>query len=402
MPSLEVTPSWAHFDVMPLTRAAYERFLDRDQENRIVDTNASLQGILDDAHNAGVAIGANHPNSSYGLFLADDDKTVPGGMSDDFDGIEAQFSTTTLGEAMSFWNAYITGGSYRGVEVKRPHYIYASTDIHDSGEGTGSGARRSYVFVEDGAAKSAADFEEFSIEFGRNQAAGRSFSSSGVFVVPTSGKLYGKTYKTDATGGFTATFNVSALNPITDIYVFGSTGTGTGTGYFNMKNLVSQTTYTGDELGTSKDFTLSVDGIQGKQWYAIAARSSAGQLAFTNPIWVEGPDVPAPHVITAVTPIITPPVLPSTGQIIEQPPTAIMTTFPWSGFLLADWQLTGGNANAAAKRNTNSIYTLTFTAPAGFVFHPSLSEGGKDGRKVSDDGTRLTYMVQLQAKAKAK
>jgi hypothetical protein len=402
MPSLEVTPSWAHFDVMPLTRAAYERFLDRDQQNRIVNTNASLQGILDDAHNAGVAIGANHPNSSYGLFLADDDKTVPGGMSDDFDGIEAQFSTQTLGEAMSFWNAYLTGGSHRGVEVKRPHYIYASTDIHESGTGTGSGARRSYVFVEDGAAKSTADFEEFSIEFGRNQAAGHSFSSSGVFIVPTSGKLYGKTYKTDATGSFTATFNVSALNPITDIWVFGSTGTGTGTAPFAMRNLVSQTTYAGADLSTSKDFTLNVGGILGKQWYAIAARSSAGQLAFTNPIWVEGPDVPAPHVITAVTPIITYPALPVAGRVIEQPPTAIMTTFPWSGFLLADWQLTGGNFKAVAKPNINYIYTLTFTAPAGFVFHPSLSEGGKSGRKVSDDGTKLIYKVQLKATPKAK
>ncbi len=402
MPSEEVTPSWAHFDVVPLTTSAYERFLDRDQKNAIVNTNNSLQGILDDAHNAGVAIGANHPNSSYGLFLADDDKTVPGGMTDDFDGIEAQFSTRTLGEAMSYWNAYVTGGSHRGVEVKRPHYIYASTDIHDSGLGTSSGARRSYVYVEDGSSKSAADFEGFSLEFGQSQAAGHSFSSSGVFIVPTSGRVYGNTYKTDATGDFTATFNVSALNPITDIYVFGSTGTNTGTGYFAMGNLVSQTTYTGDELSASMDFTLSVDAIEGHQWYALAARSSAGQLAFTNPIWVEGPDVPAPHVITAVMPIITPPVLPVTGRVIEQPPTAIMTTFPWSGFLLADWTLSGGNFRAVAKPRINYIYTLTFTAPPGFVFDRALTEGGKDGRKVSADGTELIYRVQLKALPKTK
>jgi hypothetical protein len=223
-----------------------------------------------------------------------------------------------------------------------------------------------------------------------------------VFVVPTSGKVYGKTYKTDATGGFTATFNVSALNPITDVYVFGSTGSGTGTGSFPLKNLVSQTTYTGGELSTSKDFTLSVGGIQGKQWYAIAARSSAGQLAFTNPIWVEGPDVPAPHVITGVAPIITFPALPVAGRVIEQPPTAIMTTFPWSGFLLADWTLSGGNFNAVAKQNINYIFTLTFTAPPGFVFDPALSEDVKNGRKVSDDGSKLIYKVVLKALPKTK
>ena len=152
MPSEEVTPSWAHFDVMPMTKAAYARFLDRDQQNRIVNTNAALQGIIDDGHNAGVAIGANHPNSGYGLFLADDNKTVPGGMTDDFDGIEAHGSgtrRTDLGEAMSYWNAYLTGGSYRGVAVtaaalhlrehRHPRLREAAAT---------SGARRSYVYVE--------------------------------------------------------------------------------------------------------------------------------------------------------------------------------------------------------------------------------------------------------------
>ncbi len=286
MPSEEVTASWAHFDILPLTTSAYTRFLDRAQANPIVNTNASLQGIIDDAHNAGVSIGANHPNSSYGLFLADDNKTVPGGMTDDFDGIEAQLGNTTLNEAMSFWNAYLTGGTYRGVTVTRPHYIYASTDIHDSGNGTSSGSRRSYVYVENGAAKSQADFDAFSLEFSRSQAAGHSYSSSGVFVTPASGKIFGNTYWTAASGTFTATFNVSALNNITDIYVFGSTGTGTATGAFTCKNLVSRTTYTGSDLSTSKDFTLTVDGVQGKQWYAIAAASSNGRYAFTNPMWV--------------------------------------------------------------------------------------------------------------------
>ncbi len=404
MPSEEVTPSWAHFDVMPLTMSAYDRFLDRAQQNRIINTNLPLQGIIDDAHNAGAAIGANHPNSGYGLFLADDNKTVPGGMTDDFDGIETRgtsnglnFRTNTLDEAISYWNAYVNGGSYRGVPVKRPHYIYASTDIHESGSSVGSGARRSYVYVKDGAAKSAADFDAFSLEFARSQAAGHSYNSSGVFVTPTSGKMFGDTYRTDATGAFSATFKVSSLNPITDIYVFGSTGTGTATGAFLNKNMVSRTTYAGSELSTSKDFTLSVSGVQGKQWYAIAAASSSGRVAFTNPIWVNGPDAPAMQTITAIKPIITPPAPPVAGKAIEQPPTAIMTTTPWSGFLFADWALTNGDFNSVAKRNKSYIYRLTFTAPAGFRFAPWLTEPGSAGAKVSDDGRTLSYKVQLKA-----
>ncbi len=398
MPSEEVTPSWAHFDIMPLTRYAYTRFLDCAQLNPIINTNAPLQGIIDDAHSAGVAIGANHPNSSYGLFLADDNRTVPGGMTDDFDGIEAQFRLSSLTEAINYWNAYVTGGSYRGVPVKRPHYIYASTDIHDSGSGVGSGARRSYVYVENGLAKSQADFDAFSLEFARNQAAGHSFSSSGVFIVPTSGKIYGNTYRTDAYGNFTATFNVYALNNITNIYVFGSTGTGTGTGAFPLKNLVSQTTYSGAELSNFKEFTLSATNIMGKQWFALAAVTSDNRYAFTNPIWVNGPDVPETQVITAIQPFITYPQVPVVGNVIEQPPTAILTTTPWSGFLLADWELTNGNFKAVAQNNINYIYKLTFTAPEGFVFDPALSDV-KNGIKVSHDGSRstLTYTVHLKA-----
>jgi hypothetical protein len=399
MPSLEVTASWAHFDIIPLTKSAFTRFLDRDQENRIINTSLSLQGIIDDGHNAGVSIGANHPNSSYGLFLADNNKTVPGGMTDDFDGIEAQFRTDTLNEAINYWNAYLVGDTYRGVTVKRPHYIYASTDIHDSGNGVGSGARRSYVYVEGGAAKSAVDFDAFSLEFARSQAAGQSYNSSGVFVTPTSGKMFGNTYRTDKDGTFTATFNVSALNNITDIYVFGSTGTAVATGSFTNKNMVSKTTYTGSDLSNSKDFTLTIDNIEGKQWYAIAAVSSDNKLAFTNPIWINGPDVPKTQTITAINAIITNPEIPIDGHLIEEPPTGIITTTPWSQFLFADWKLENGNyGKTVAKKQMMYKYTLTFTAPDGFIFDASLTDN-KNGITVSRDGTSITYRVNLNAAA---
>ena len=388
MPSEEVTPSWGHHDIMPMTRSAYTRFRDCAQKNPIVNTNATHQGILDDGHNAGVAIGANHPNSSYGLLLADDDHTVPGGLSEDFDGLEAQFTTTTLNEAFAFWNAYLTGGTHRGVTVKRPHYIYASTDIHDSGGTTSSGGRRSYVYLADGKSKSQTDFDDFSIEFGRSQAAGHSFNSSGVFIKPTSGKVYGNTYRADQSGSFTADFNVSALNDITDIYVFSSTGTGIGTGSFPLRNLVSRTTYVGPDATKSKDFTLTANNVQGRQWYALAAVSSNNRLAITNPIWVNGPDVPATRTITAVDPILNSPKVPTDGGEIEQPATAIMTTAPWSGFLFSDWESEGGSSNR--------FHTLTFTAPDGFAFDPAL-EDAANGIQVSNDGVHslITYRVDL-------
>ena len=391
IPSEEVTASWAHFNALPLTTAAYASFLDRDQKNRFVNYTGTLADILDDGHNLGISIGPMHPDSSYGLFQADDNHTVPGGMTDEFNGIEdgPSLNGAPLNEAMSCWNAYVSGGSFRGVPVTRPHYIWASTDIHNVMTSTTStsGLRRSYIYVKDGAAKSQADFDAFSLEASRNEASGHSFVSSGVFITPTSGEVYGNTYVADANGTFTATFNVSSLNNITNIYVYGSTGTGTGTGSFTAKNLVSQTTYSGTDLSPSKDFTLTVNNVHGRQWYALAAVNSNNKLAVTNPIWVNGPDMAPVQTITSVVPLgslsVPVPSLPVIGL-----PTAVVTTRPWSDFLLADWQTAGASGTG--------VYTLTFTAPDGFVFDTSLGDL-RSGINVSPDGATLTYMAGRRA-----
>jgi hypothetical protein len=142
-----------------------------------------------------------------------------------------------------------------------------------------------------------------------------------------------------------------------------------------------------------------LDGVQGKQWFALGAVTSAGnRRAITNPIWVNGPDVPTTQTITEVEPIISYPEVPTVGNVIEQPRTAIMTTSPWSGFLFADWKLTGGNFDSVAKKNINYIYTLTFDAPSGFVFDPALKDP-KAGVQVSNDGvqSKLIYRVHLKA-----
>jgi hypothetical protein len=111
---------------------------------------------------------------------------------------------------------------------------------------------------------------------------------------------------------------------------------------------------------------------------------------------VNGPEAPTPQTITAVDAIITDPQDPVAGRPLRQPPTAIMTTFPWAGFLLADWTLASGTFGSPAKPTATYVYALSFRAPSGFLFDPALAQGGKNGGKVSDDGTRLTYKVQLK------
>lgn len=400
MPSEEVTASWAHFDIMPLSADCYEQWLDRNQENKVVNTNQSLRGIIDEGHLYGASIGAMHPTSSYGMLLADTNKTVPGGLIDDFDGLETQCSTAHMNEAIQYWDAYVKGGSHRNVPVERPHYIWASTDIHQSGSGTNSGNFRSYVFVENGSEKSAEDYDAFGLEFARSQALGHSFNSSGVFIIPaTKGLMYGNTYSTDANGDFTAKFDISAINDITEVYVFSSlsnTPAAAG-GFANFRNCLSHTTYSGADLTNDlKDFRVELKDIRGKQWIALAASSSNGRYAFTNPIWINGANVKQ-ETITEVS-FQYPPTLPEAlthGETIEAPTSAgVLTTVPWSERMVADWTIEGAEFGDTAVGGATYTYKLTYKALDGYVFSQDLNNKDK-GFAVSADGTTLVYSQQI-------
>lgn len=409
MPSEEVTASWAHFDIMPLTVDCYEQYLDRDQENNVVNTNQSLRGIIDQGHLFGASIGAMHPTSSYGMLLADKNNTVPGGLIDDFDGLESQFSANHNNEAMAYWNAYVKGGSHRNVEVERPHYIWGSTDIHQSGTSAGSGSTRSYVFLENGEAVSEENFDRFGLEFARSEALGHSFNSNGVYIIPDDeGLMYGETYWADANGNFKSKFDISALENITNIYVFSSLGTktvdsGEKLPFNGFENCLSIKAFSdGEQTNNVQDFTVNLANVKGKQWFSLGAVSSNGKMALTNPIWVNGPNVKE-ETITKVS-FQNPPTLPEElnhGETLEVPTSAgILITEPWSVRIVEDWTLKGADFGDTVVGGKAYTYNLTFTAPEGYVFSQNLAT--KDnGFTVSSDGATLVYSQKIKAKGSA-
>lgn len=399
MPSEEVTASWAHFDIMPLSVDSYEQNLDRNQENVVVNTNQSLKGMMDQGHLFGNSIGSNHPTYSYGMLLADNNKTIPGGLVDDFDGFESQCNANYTNEAMNYWDAFLKHEKYRNVLVERPHYIWGSTDIHTSHTSTSSGSSRSYVYLENGDELSATDYDAFGLEFARSQAIGHSFVSSGVYITPaTKDLMYGETYWADANGDFTAKFDISALQNISEVYVFSSLGTETAVGNFkNFKHLYKYEKLSGEALTNNlENYRVSLQDIKGKQWIAIAAASADGKKAFTNPIWINGPEV-EDEAITEVS-FQTEPTLPENlvaGEEITEPTSAgILVTEPWSVRMVEDWALENAEYGDEAEAFNTYNYTLTYEAPKGYYFSQDLA---KDGFTVSDDGKTLTYTVGVQA-----
>ncbi|HMM06125.1 MAG TPA: S-layer homology domain-containing protein [Clostridiales bacterium] len=398
MPSEEVTASWAHFDIMPLSVDAYEQNLDRDQKNIVVNTNDSLKGILDQGHLFGNSIGANHPTYSYGMLLADNNKTVPGGLVDDFDGLETQASANYTNEAMAYWTAFIKGTEYRNLPVERPHYIWGSTDIHQSGTSAGSGSNRSYVFLEDGEAISEENYDKFGLEFARSEALGHSFNSNGVYIIPaTKDLMYGNTYETDKNGNFTAKFDISALDNITKVSVFSSLGNKTASSgrFNNFKYLWKEETFSSTK--DIKDFEVRLEGIRDKEWIAIGAETN-GKMAFTNPIWINGTNVKT-ETITKIE-FQNPPTLPTklvAGETLDAPTSAgILITTPWSVRMVEDWAVTGANFGDKVEPGKTYTYTLTYDVPLGYKFSEKLTDGSK-GFTVSSDGSQLVYSQKVKA-----
>ena len=398
MPSEEVTASWAHFDIMPLSVDSYEQHLDRDQENVVVNTNQSFAGMMDQGHLFGASIGANHPTYSYGLLLADTNKTVPGGLNDEFDGLEAQSYASYTNEAMAYWTAFAHKEAHRNVQVERPHYIWGSTDIHTSGTSANSGNSRSYVFLEDGEAISEENFDTFGLEFARSQALGHSFVSSGVYITPaTADLMYGETYWTDKNGDFTAKFDISSLGNIKKIYVFSSIGKDVvpeNNKLSGYKYLLSTSDVDGDKTAV-ENFRVNLTNIEGKQWFAIGAEDSRGRMAFTNPIWINGPDVKT-ETITSVK-FQTEPTLPEAieeGETIEAPTSAgILITDPWSVRMVEDWTLKGADFGITAEGGQTYTFELTYEAPKGYVFDQAIGETA--GFTVSADGSTLVYSKDI-------
>ena len=382
-PSVEVTASWTHFAAAPATRAGFERILDRAQVNDMFDPNQSLQGIFDEIWAAGVIPGANHPNQGYGLFTADNNNTIPGGMSDDFITIESNVRVDTNNEAIALWTAYLTGGQHRGVDVVMPKYIFASTDIHEAGVVTEvdgaigggrsnfSGKRRTFVFVENGADMVAnrannADFDAFSLEFSRSLARGHAFNSTGVILEPVARdgvepKIFGRTYIA-ADGTFTAHFDISSISDLVQVYVLGSRAGSTFAGDINpVFNTVENPVYARALSGKEAQLTITLDNVTDREWVSIAVIAEGVRFAISNPIWIVPEDTE--YLITGI-------------NIDDSHDFVVVTTTPNIMPLMTDWVYEGGYTS------------FTIHAPGAWLFDEALAGGGIE---LSPCRTRLTY-----------
>ncbi len=308
VPSEEISCSWAHFNIVPLTVDAYDYYLDENAENHVENQFANLGYFIKSANEKGASVTANHPTYSYGLFTALGKDAIPGGYVDTYDLLELNSSSRdnengdAINGATALWTAYLTGEKayIEGKEVtaERPHYINGGSDTHDvltpklsnlvrdDREQFFSGKYRTIAYTGD---LSDATLQEAGLAFGEAAVNGNSYVTSGPLLdldqVPGEGTVYkGDEY-------ITFSFDVNSLVDIKDIVVLSSEGykeyshTYGGKRTLTLENVVYVIDNVDDDVFSE---SLTIPLYKGEEsWYAIMVVDANGNFALTNPYWVE-------------------------------------------------------------------------------------------------------------------
>jgi len=249
IPSLEVSPGWSHFNILPYT------------VSKPIDPNQTATQIFKEAHDQGFLVVANHPYTSYGYFYNKD--KIPGGYDPDFDFIELQptmdisvddnSDKMTLDDAMKFWNEALNGKS-------KVYYLTGGTDTHDVLSNLYSGLIRSYVYV-----KGEPDPAQFLDALKQ----GHSYVTMGPLIFPK--QMFGNTYVVPENGSFKLDFDLIAVDGLkrVDIYSEGK--------------VVDSRIFDNSRDRETLSFELKPTG---PTWYSIVAIDSKGAAAISNPLWI--------------------------------------------------------------------------------------------------------------------
>ena len=241
IPSIELSPSWGHFNAFPLDIGA----------QLSVDPGVdSIHEIIEDAHKMGaIAVASNHPYIPYGYLSSLEKNTVPGGFNPNIDFIEINSEvdySKAIEKARDFWN--------KGL----PYYYTAGSDTHDVWNET-TGHNRMFVFT--GSKPNASAF----VQAMKN---GRAYVSFGPLIYPQ-GVMFGDTLKTNAEQERELAFDLVSVNGLKSVKLMGN------------KGLISEQTLTGEKQRIRFDVP-NQDG-----WLSLVVEDANENKAYSNPIWLK-------------------------------------------------------------------------------------------------------------------
>lgn len=245
IPSLELSPSWGHFNAYPLTPS---------QRLAIDTSTATVTEVFKEARRQGaLVIQANHPFIPYGYFASVDAHLAPGGFDPGFNLVEINATVPedddkVLHRLWDFWNA------------GKHYYLAAGTDTHDVWTDE-SGRIRTFAHV---------DGKLTPQSFARALLDGHAYVSRGPLVFPS--VLFGDTVRP---GHGTASGLAFELGSVVGLKRAELVGGGK----------VAQTwAFPHGTQRTRINFRVPTHGTR---WYQLLVEDDQGHKAYCDPVWVD-------------------------------------------------------------------------------------------------------------------
>lgn len=241
IPSIEISPSWGHFNVFPVEIGA----------QLSVDPGVDdVHDIIKDARHMGATVVAsNHPYIPYGYLSSVQKNTVPGGFDPSFDLIEINSEVDykqALEKARQLWSEGL------------PYYYTAGTDTHDVWN-EASGHIRMFVYT---------DSKPKAKAFAQAMKNGRSYASFGPVIYPQN-VMFGDTLKLAKNQPQSINFDLLSVNGLKSVQLIGNDG------------LISEQTLSGDKA------SVVFEVPQKSGWVSLVVEDSKEHKAYSNPIWLK-------------------------------------------------------------------------------------------------------------------
>ncbi|PKG97244.1 CehA/McbA family metallohydrolase [Paraglaciecola sp. MB-3u-78] len=241
IPSIEISPSWGHFNVFPVEIGA----------QLAVDPGVDdIHSIIQDARRIGATVVAsNHPYIPYGYLSSLEKNTAPGGFDPSIDLIEINSEVDymqAVEKARQLWSEGL------------PYYYTAGSDTHDVWNET-SGHNRMFVYT---ASKPNAK------AFAQAMKNGRSYASFGPVIYPKN-VMFGDTLKLAANQSQSIRFDLLSVNGLKSVQLIGNDG------------VISEQTLSGDKV------SVAFEVPQTSGWVSLVVEDTKTHKAFSNPIWLK-------------------------------------------------------------------------------------------------------------------
>lgn len=243
IPGMEISPSWAHFNVYPLPLG---------QGVDVDATKATVTEVFAAARKAGAkAIVVNHPTIEYGYFTSRDRGTIPGGVFDKgFNLAEINSLEKFEKDLPEYWKLWNAGDRF---------YLSGGTDNHNVWKSV-SAEMRAFVKVD---GKLTMD------KFLDGLLAGHAFISQGPQIYPS--VMFGSTLP----AGKDVSLKFDLESPM-----------GLGKAVLIGNGEEVQTTEFKDAPQKTK-VSFDVKAPKAGQWFSLVVYDKDGRRAWGNPVWVD-------------------------------------------------------------------------------------------------------------------